>query len=608
MCGIVGITGKSEAASRLLDGLIRLEYRGYDSAGIAIADGGMIDRRRAPGRLQSLASLLTEQPLQGNTGIAHTRWATHGQPNETNAHPHMSGGVAIVHNGIIENFKELRDELQAAGARFETETDSEVIAQLLNHYIDLGRAPVDAFEIMLGRLTGAFAIAAVFQSDQGLMIGARQGSPLVLGYGDGEMYLGSDAIALAPLTRDVCYLEEGDWVVTYPDRAIIRNRAGDVVERPRVRSSVNPAMVELGNFQHFMRKEIFEQPEAIARSITPYINIAEQKIDLDASVLKAFAEADRAVSVACGTAYYAGAVAKHWFEKLAGLAVEIDIASEFRYRDPVLPNTGPAIFVSQSGETADTLAAVKHCNANGTPTLALVNVAESSIAREATHVLQTYAGPEIGVASTKAFTAQLASLAAIAIGAARARGKIDSAIEQSLVSELLSVPRQVTEAIKLEDHITGIAKEVAEATSILFLGRDINFPLAMEGALKLKEVSYIHAEGYAAGELKHGPIALIEDSLPVVVVAPFDKLFEKTLSNIAAVQARGAKVVLISDRRGIDATGDLAAHTIELEETDGFASAFAASVAVQLLAYHVALAKGTDVDKPRNLAKSVTVE
>ncbi|MEO1027790.1 MAG: glutamine--fructose-6-phosphate transaminase (isomerizing) [Pseudomonadota bacterium] len=608
MCGIVGITGKSEAASRLLDGLIRLEYRGYDSAGIAIANGGGIDRRRAPGRLQSLASLLTEEPLHGNTGIAHTRWATHGQPNETNAHPHMSGGVAIVHNGIIENFKELRDELQAAGARFETETDSEVIAQLLNHYIDGGKAPVDAFELMLGRLSGAFAIAAVFQSDQGLMIGARQGSPLVLGYGEGEMYLGSDAIALAPLTRDVCYLEEGDWVVTYPDRAIIRNRAGEIVDRPRVRSSVNPAMVELGNFQHFMRKEIFEQPEAIARSIAPYINAGEQTVKLDPAILETFANADRSVSVACGTAYYAGAVAKHWFEKLAGLAVEVDIASEFRYRDPVLPNTGPAMFVSQSGETADTLAALRHCNANGTPTLALVNVPESSIEREATHVLRTYAGPEIGVASTKAFTAQLASLAAISIGAARARGRIDEATERELVRQLIAIPRQVTEAIKLEDHIATISEDISEATSILFLGRDINHPLAMEGALKLKEVSYIHAEGYAAGELKHGPIALIEDDVPVVVVAPFDKLFEKTLSNIAAVHSRGAKVVLISDKRGIEATGDLAAHTIELPQIDGFASAFSASVAVQLLAYHVALAKGTDVDKPRNLAKSVTVE
>ena len=608
MCGIVGITGTSEAASRLLDGLIRLEYRGYDSAGIAIADDGKIERRRAPGRLQSLATVLMDQPLHGSTGIAHTRWATHGEPNETNAHPHTAGGVAIVHNGIIENFKELRDELQGAGASFATETDSEVIAQLLNHYIDQGNAPIDAFEMMLGRLSGAFAIAAVFQSDQGLMIGARQGSPLVLGYGEGEMYLGSDAIALAPLTRDVCYLEEGDWVVTYPNQAIIRNRAGEVVDRPRVRSSVNPAMVELGNFQHFMRKEIFEQPEAIARSVAPYVDASKHTVWLDPAILDMFAKADRGVSAACGTAYYAGAVAKHWFEKLAGLAIEIDIASEFRYRDPVLPNTGPAMFVSQSGETADTLAALRHCNENGTPTLALVNVPESSIAREATHVLQTYAGPEIGVASTKAFTAQLASLAAIAIGAARARGKIDGATEQDLVKQLLALPRKVSEAIDLEDAITAISQDISTASSILFLGRDINFPLAMEGALKLKEVSYIHAEGYAAGELKHGPIALIEKGLPVVVVAPFDKLFEKTLSNIAAVQARGAKVVLISDRRGIEATGDMAAHTIELPETDGFASAFSASVAVQLLAYHVALAKGTDVDKPRNLAKSVTVE
>lgn len=608
MCGIVGITGTAPAAQRLLDGLIRLEYRGYDSAGIAVASDGEVKRRRAPGRLQALASVLSDAPLTGTTGIAHTRWATHGQPNETNAHPHQAGGVAIVHNGIIENFKELRDELEAAGATFDTDTDSEVIAQLLHHYVSGGKTPVDAFETMLGRLSGAFAIAAIFASEDGLMIGARKGSPLVLGYGEGEMYLGSDAIALAPLTRDVCYLEEGDWVIAYPDSATIRNEAGEIVDRPRVRSSVNPAMVELGNFSHFMRKEIFEQPEAIARSMTPYLDAATKTVTLDRGVLNVFAEADRAVSVACGTAYYAGAVAKHWFEKLANLAVETDIASEFRYRQPVLPVTGPALFVSQSGETADTLAALRHCKNHATPTIALVNVPESSIAREAGHVLQTHAGPEIGVASTKAFTAQLATLAAIAIGAGRARGTISELREQELVSDLLKLPRQVTEAIALEDEIAEIGQVVASASSILFLGRDINYPLAMEGALKLKEVSYIHAEGYAAGELKHGPIALIEDGLPVVVVAPFDALFEKTLSNIAAVQARGAKVVLISDKRGIEATGELAEHVIELPETSGFASAFTATVAVQLLAYHVALAKGTDVDKPRNLAKSVTVE
>ena len=608
MCGIVGITGRDNVAESLVNGLVRLEYRGYDSAGIAISGDGTVDRRRAAGRLQALKDLLAEAPLMGSTGIAHTRWATHGKPNVTNAHPHMSGHVAIVHNGIIENFQELRLEMEADGRVFQSETDSEVIAQLLDQYIEAGESAQNAFKLMLARLHGAFAIAAVFAQEDGLMMGARKGSPLVLGYGDGEMYLGSDAIALAPFTRDVSYLEEGDWIEAYPDSFKVFNEDGQSVDRPRVRSRVSTAMVELGEFEHFMRKEIFEQPESIARSISPHIAQITGTLDVADELMDLFADADRAVCVSCGTSYYAGQAAKYWFESLAGLALETDIASEYRYRKPVLPLTGPAMFISQSGETADTLAALRYCRLRKTPTLALVNVPESTIYREASNVVLTHAGPEIGVASTKAFTAQLAVMAILSVAAAKARGHIDQTEEKRLLASLAGLPRLINETIAIEAEIKAAARHVAGASNALFLGRGVYHPLAMEGALKLKEISYIHAEGYAAGELKHGPIALIEDGLPVVVVAPYDDLFEKTLSNISEIEARGASIILISDEKGIEATGSLAKISIKLPETSDFSGPIIAAVAVQLLAYHTALIMGTDIDKPRNLAKSVTVE
>jgi len=608
MCGIVAISGNAPVAGRLIDGLKRLEYRGYDSAGIAVSGPAGIDRRRAPGKIVNLEALLRERPMDGTTGIAHTRWATHGKPNEANAHPHMAGGVAIVHNGIIENFRELREALQSEGRKFESETDSEVIAQLLDQKIAGGLDAVDAFEATLKELHGAFALAVIFSGKEGLLMGARRGSPLVLGYGEGEMFLGSDAIALAPLTRDVTYLEEGDWCVLKPDSFDIRNARGERVNRRRVTSAVNDALIERGEYDHFMLKEIHEQPESIARSIMPYVDQATGTLDVGEVATEAFVKADRAVAIACGTAYYAAFTAKYWFEQKARLAVETDIASEFRYRQPVLPVSGPALFISQSGETADTLAALRYCRENGTTAIAVVNVPESSIARDAGAIVPTHAGPEIGVASTKAFTAQLAVLAVLALKAARARGQLLPGDEVTAVKNLLALPRKVTEALESQDQIRTIAKTLTKARDVLFLGRGRYYPLALEGALKLKEVSYIHAEGYAAGELKHGPIALIEKDLPVVVVAPKDDLFEKTISNVEEIRARGAKVILISDDAGIKAAGNRADHVIRIPDGDDVTLPILSAIPLQLLAYHVAVAKGTDVDQPRNLAKSVTVE
>jgi len=608
MCGIVAISGNAPVAGRLIDGLKRLEYRGYDSAGIAVSGPAGIDRRRAPGKIVNLEALLRERPMDGTTGIAHTRWATHGKPNEANAHPHMAGGVAIVHNGIIENFRELREALQSGGRQFESETDSEVIAQLLDQKIAGGMDAVDAFEATLKELHGAFALAVIFSGKEGLLMGARRGSPLVLGYGEGEMFLGSDAIALAPLTRDVTYLEEGDWCVLKPDSFDIRNARGERVNRRRVTSAVNDALIERGEYDHFMLKEIHEQPESIARSIMPYVDQATGTLDVGEVATEAFVKADRAVAIACGTAYYAAFTAKYWFEQKARLAVETDIASEFRYRQPVLPVSGPALFISQSGETADTLAALRYCRENGTTAIAVVNVPESSIARDAGAIVPTHAGPEIGVASTKAFTAQLAVLAVLALKAARARGQLLPGDEVTAVKNLLALPRKVTEALESQDQIRTIAKTLTKARDVLFLGRGRYYPLALEGALKLKEVSYIHAEGYAAGELKHGPIALIEKDLPVVVVAPKDDLFEKTISNVEEIRARGAKVILISDDAGIKAAGNRADHVIRIPDGDDITLPILSAIPLQLLAYHVAVAKGTDVDQPRNLAKSVTVE
>ncbi len=608
MCGIVAIAGKSDVTGRLIDGLKRLEYRGYDSAGLAVGTQSGILRRRAEGKIANLMARLAAEPAEGLTGIAHTRWATHGVPNEANAHPHMAGGVAIVHNGIIENYRELRASLEAGGRVFESETDSEAIAQLIDSYMVQGLDPVSAFGEALKHFTGAFAIAALFADHPGLVIGARRGSPLVLGYGEGEMYLGSDAIAVAPLTRSVTYLEEGDWTIIRPDSFEIRNARGERVNRPRVESAVSDALIERGEYDHFMLKEIHEQPESLARSILPFIDQANESVRIPPAAAKLFAGADRAVAVACGTAYYAAFTAKYWFEQIARLAFEPDIASEFRYRQPVLPERGLSVFVSQSGETADTLAALRYCREQGTPALAVVNVPESSIAREAGMILPTHAGPEIGVASTKAFTAQLSVLAVLALAAARARGHLAEAGERAFVRSLIALPRKVAEALESQNHVRDLARMLADRRDVLFLGRGRYYPLALEGALKLKEISYIHAEGYAAGELKHGPIALIERDVPVVVIAPKDELFEKTLSNVEEVRARGAEVILISDAAGIMAAGKRVQHTILLPDGDALSLPILAAVPLQLLAYHVAVAKGTDVDQPRNLAKSVTVE
>ena len=608
MCGIIGIVGKSEVTERLIRGLTRLEYRGYDSAGVAtVGDAGLV-RRRAEGKIAALRAAVKADPIEGHTGIAHTRWATHGVPSERNAHPHMSGPVAVVHNGIIENFQELRRELEADGRTFESETDSETIAHLIAREMEAGADPADAVGAVLPRLEGAFAIAVVFDGHPEVMIGARKGSPLVLGHGQGEMFLGSDAIALAPFTRNVTYLEEGDWVIISRDAAEIRDESGATVMRRQVESGVSAAMAERGNHDHFMQKEIYEQPETVSRSLLPYIDTETGRARAPGQVAEMFEQADRAIASACGTAFYSTAVAKYWFEQIARLSFETDIASEFRYRDPVLPVSGPAIFVSQSGETADTLAALRYCRAEGRPALSIVNVPESSIARESDAIVPTHAGPEIGVASTKAFTAQLSVLAALSLAAARVRGVLSDEEESVHVRDLLSLPRKISDALAEEPAIKAVAKAMSGARTVLYLGRGAYFPIALEGALKLKEISYIHAEGYAAGELKHGPIALIERGVPVIVIAPHDRLMEKTLSNMEEVRARGATVILVSDQKGIEAAGGRADHVVRMPDAGLLAGPILASIPIQLLAYHTALALGTDVDQPRNLAKSVTVE
>jgi glucosamine--fructose-6-phosphate aminotransferase (isomerizing) len=608
MCGIVAITGHAPVAGRLIEGLKRLEYRGYDSAGIAVIENGTLARRRAPGKIVNLQAVVDADPIEGIVGIAHTRWATHGQPTVENAHPHQAGPVSIVHNGIIENYRDLKQDLIAKGHSFESETDSEVIAQQIAYYMGQGLGAVEAFETTLNILEGAFAIAAIFAGDDAPLIGARRGSPLVLGFGEGEMYLGSDAIALAPLTREVTYLEEGDWVIVRPDACEIRDSDGKPVVREQVMSSVNDALIERGEYDHFMLKEIHEQPESLARTVLPYIDQTSGVLISQDAVDALFADADRAVAIACGTANIAAQVAEYWFEDVAGVAFQTDIASEFRYRQPVLPVSGPALFVSQSGETADTLAALRYCKTNKTPTIAVVNVPESSIARDAGAVVPTHAGPEIGVASTKAFTAQLAVLAMMSLSAAKARGVLQASDEAAHLKEMLALPRKVTQAIEQREHIESIGRTLVTAKSVLFLGRGRYFPMALEGALKLKEITYINAEGYPAGELKHGPIALVEDGLPIVVIAPRDELFEKTMSNVAEVKARGARIILISDAAGIKEAGERVDDTIRVPDGNGFSLPILTAIPLQLLAYYVALAKGTDVDQPRNLAKSVTVE
>ena len=609
MCGIVGIAGTKDCAPIILEALKRLEYRGYDSAGIATLVDGHIERRRAPGKLAKLGEALKHHPLSGHTGIGHTRWATHGKPSEVNAHPHATERVAVVHNGIIENFRELRAELLAKGHKFESETDTEVCAHLVTDYLKHGMSPEEAAKAAVKRLTGAYALAMIFKGEEGLLIGARMGSPLAVGYGEHEAYLGSDAFALAPFTNRVAYLEDGDVAVVRGPDVEIYDAAGRPANREIKITSATAGLVDKAGHRHFMAKEIHEQPEVIGHTLAHYIDPTGPSVHLaDPKLAKAFAGASRLTISACGTAYYAGLVGKYWFEKLARLPVEIDVASELRYRDPVYPKDGLALFISQSGETADTLAALRDAKAKGQTTLAIVNVPESSIAREADIVLPTFAGPEIGVASTKAFTCQLAALASLAIAAGRARGTLDAAAEKKLCATLLETPRHIVEFLKQEPKLELLGQEIAKARDVLYLGRGPSYPLALEGALKLKEISYVHAEGYAAGEMKHGPIALIDESVPVIVIAPHDALFEKTTSNMQEVMARGGKVLLISDAQGLASAGAQVWASVEVPTTDPFIAPLLYALPVQLLAYYAAVAKGTDVDQPRNLAKSVTVE
>ncbi|WP_298200654.1 glutamine--fructose-6-phosphate transaminase (isomerizing) [Novosphingobium sp.] len=607
MCGIIGIVGKEDVAERLVDGLRRMEYRGYDSAGVCTLSGGELIRRRAPGKLSNLVLELARHPAPGTTGIAHTRWATHGAPTAANAHPHATEHLALVHNGIIENFRPLREALTARGRVFESDTDTEVVAHLVSEQIEGGKSPAEAVQAVLPQLRGAFALAIAFKAHPEMLIGARLGSPLVVGYGEGETYLGSDALALAPLTQRISYLDEGDWVIVTPTGAQVFDKDNNPVTREIVASGASAAAIEKGHFRHFMQKEIFEQPTVVAQTLRSYIRRVDQSValpqfDFDLSQIR------RVTIVACGTSYYAGLVAKYWFEQFARLPVDIDVASEFRYRDPVLEPGGLALFISQSGETADTLAALRHCKEHGQTIAVVVNVPTSSMAREADLLLPTHAGPEIGVASTKAFTCQLAVLAALAAHLAVKRGRMSREEERDLVDQLVETPAALNAALAHDDEIAAMAHLIAPARDVLYLGRGQDYPLALEGALKLKEISYIHAEGYASGEMKHGPIALIDEAVPVIVLAPSGPLFEKTVSNMQEVRARGGKVVLISDAEGLAEAGEGCLATIEMPKVHPLIAPLVYAVPVQLLAYHVACVKGTDVDQPRNLAKSVTVE
>ncbi len=607
MCGIIGIVGNAPVADRLVDGLKRMEYRGYDSAGICTLHDGALVRRRAEGKLANLVEVLQGTVAPGTVGIAHTRWATHGAPTTSNAHPHATEELALVHNGIIENYKELRAELAGENRNYESETDTEVVAHLISSGIEKGLAPQEAVGNVLPKLRGAFSLAIAFRQHPDLLVGARLGSPLVVGYGDGEMYLGSDALALAPLTQRISYLEEGDWVIITRDGAQIFDSENDPVEREIQASGASAAAVEKGNYRHFMQKEIFEQPTVVAQTLGSYLrqsdnSVALPQLDFDISQIK------RLTIVACGTSFYAGMVAKYWFEQFARVPVDIDVASEFRYRNPVLEDGGLALFISQSGETADTLAALRHCKAEGQTIGVVVNVPTSTMAREADLLLPSHAGPEIGVASTKAFTCQLAVLAALAAHMAVKKGLMNREEEAEVVKHLLEAPAALNAALDHDDDIASMAHLIAPARDVLYLGRGQDYPLALEGALKLKEISYIHAEGYASGEMKHGPIALIDEDVPVVVIAPSGPLFEKTVSNMEEVRARGGQVVLISDAEGLEQAGDGCIATIEMPVVHPLIAPLVYAIPVQLLAYHVAVVKGTDVDQPRNLAKSVTVE
>ncbi len=608
MCGIVGILGNEPVAGQLVDALRRLEYRGYDSAGVATLEAGKLVSRRAPGKLRALEVKLETAPLKGLSGIGHTRWATHGKPTEGNAHPHLTDRVAVVHNGIIENFRELRERLAKKGVTFNSDTDTEIVAHLVTEHLKSGQAPVEAVAATLKELRGAFALAFLFAGEDDLMIGARKGSPLAVGYGDGEMYLGSDAIALAPFTNAVCYLEEGDWAVLTRKGAVIRDASGKVVERPVIKSAASAMLVDKGNFKHFMAKEIHEQPEVVGHTLARYIDMTTEEVALPTELPFKWSDLKRLSISACGTAYYAGLVAKYWFERFAKLPVEIDIASEFRYREAPLAAGDLAIFISQSGETADTLASLRYAKEHGLYALSVVNVPTSTIARESDAVMPTLAGPEIGVASTKAFTCQLSVLACLAIAAGRARGVLSETDEQKLVHALVETPRLMTHALAIEPQIEKLAHELTKVRDVLYLGRGTSFPIALEGALKLKEISYIHAEGYAAGELKHGPIALIDESMPVIVIAPHDRVFEKTVSNMEEVAARGGKIILVTDPTGAQNAGTELMGTLTLPEMAATVTPMVYAIPVQLIAYHTAVALGTDVDQPRNLAKSVTVE
>ncbi len=608
MCGIVGILGRGPVAEQLVDSLKRLEYRGYDSAGVATLEGDHLERRRAEGKLKNLESRLKAEPLAGHTGIGHTRWATHGKPTENNAHPHATDNVAVVHNGIIENFRELREALQKKGTVFKTETDTEIVLHLVDDLLDRGFKPVDAVKATLSQLSGAFALGFIFAGDKDLMIGARNGPPLAIGYGEGEMYLGSDAIALGPFTDTISYLEDGDWVVLTRNSAVIYDKSNAVVHRDVIKHTAATSLVDKANYRHFMAKEIHEQPEVVGHTLARYVDMATERVALPVKLPFDFNDIQRISITACGTASYAGYIAKYWFERLSRLPVELDVASEFRYREAPLRKGDLAIFISQSGETADTLAALRYAKAQGVHTLSVVNVPSSTIARESETVLPTLAGPEIGVASTKAFTCQLMVLAAVAVAAGKARGELSDAHEAELVHGLVQIPRLMAAALAIEPQIEKLAREIAKSKDVLYLGRGTSYPLALEGALKLKEISYIHAEGYAAGELKHGPIALIDENMPVVVIAPFDQVFEKTVSNMQEVAARGGNIILMTDARGAAEATIESLVTIVLPDMAAAFTPMVYAIPVQLLAYHTAVVMGTDVDQPRNLAKSVTVE
>ena len=607
MCGIIGIIAKTPVASELIEGLRRLEYRGYDSAGVATLVDGRIERRRAEGKLANLVARLEREPVQGTIGIGHTRWATHGLPTEGNAHPIATERVAVVHNGIIENFQALKRELTGLGYKFHTQTDTEAVAILATHHLTQGLAPAQAVARTLERLEGAFALVFLFAGEHDLLICARRGSPLAIGYGDGEMFVGSDALALAPLTRRITYLEEGDWAVVTSRAVTIFDRDNHKVARAVRETALSGALVGKGNYRHFMQKEIFEQPAVIGDTLQALINPVSRAVNLP-QLPFALGDIGKITMIACGTAHHAGMIAKYWLEGIARVPVEADIASEFRYRAPAMPKDGVAVFISQSGETFDTLAALRYCRGEGQKIIAIVNQPESTIAREADIVLPTLAGPEIGVASTKAFTTQLAVLAAFTVALARARGTIDAAGEAVLAGQLAEIPSRASEVLQHDERIQEIAAEIALARDVLYLGRGTAYPLALEGALKLKEISYIHAEGYAAGEMKHGPIALIDDNVPVIVLAPPGELFDKTLSNVEEVLARGGRVVMISDAAGVARLEGRLAFGIAVPHCAPFVAPLLYAIPIQLLAYHVAVLKGTDVDQPRNLAKSVTVE